>query len=106
MQRQETSSAVRDGQDEQRHGERQAQELVEIVTPRTNAAAITAAENLLASVSLPAPFSLEIGATAGQRWLLARAGTPAMRRHLEQQVGAFYPQAELRPLDCERVPGF
>ncbi len=80
-------------------------ELVEIVTPRTNMATITPAENLIAAISLPEPFSLEIAASHHARWFLARAGSVAMRRHLESQVAVAYPQTELRPLDVERYPG-
>ncbi len=80
-------------------------ELVEIVTPRTNTATITPAENLIAAISLPEPFSLEIAASHTARWFLARAGSVAMRRHLESQVAVAYPQTELRPLDVERYPG-
>jgi hypothetical protein len=80
-------------------------ELVEIVTPRTNLATITAAENLFAAVALAESFSLEIAATRQTRRFLARAGSPAMRRHLEDQLAVAYPQAELRRLDLERDPG-
>ncbi len=80
-------------------------ELVEIVTPRTNAACITPAENLLAAISLAEPFSLEIAATHEARWFLARAGSAAMVRHLEDQLAVAYPQAELRRLDAQRYPG-
>jgi len=80
-------------------------ELVEVVTPRTNAATMTPAENLFAAIPLAEPFGLEIAATSGARWFLARAGSPAMRQHLEDQLGAAYPQAELRRLDLDRYPG-
>src|SRR3954447_12353549 len=80
-------------------------ELVEIVTPRTNAACITPAENLFAAISVAEPFSLEIAATRDVRWFLARAGNSAMRRHLEDQLAVAYPQAELRRLDGARYPG-
>ena len=79
-------------------------ELLEVVTPRTNSATLTAAENFLAAISLPEPFSLEIAATSRARWFLARAGSEAMRRHLEGQLGAAYPQAEIRRLDLARYP--
>ncbi len=82
-----------------------ARELVEIITPRTNVATSTPAENLLAAISLPEPFSLEIVGTASARWFLARAGTLAARRHLEAQLAVAYPQADLRPLDVDRYPG-
>lgn len=80
-------------------------ELVEVVTPRTNTAVMTPVENLLAAVSRPAPFSLEIAATTEARWFLARATSPAMRRHLVDLLGVAYPQAELRLLDLTRYPG-
>ncbi|MCC6178359.1 MAG: TraM recognition domain-containing protein [Chloroflexi bacterium] len=80
-------------------------ELVEIVTPRTNAAVITPAENLLAAISPAEPFGLEITATAQARRFVARAASTAMRQHLEDQLGVAYPQAELRRLDVERFPG-
>ena len=35
---------------------RPAYSLTEVVTPRTNAATVSAAENMLAAVSLPEPF--------------------------------------------------
>src|SRR5919202_4813106 len=80
-------------------------ELVEIVTPRTNNAMITPAENLFAAISLPGAFSLEIAATHTARWFLARASSPAMRHHLEAQLAVAYPQAHLRELDTVRYPG-
>lgn len=80
-------------------------ELVEIVTPRTNTAVITPAENLFAAISRAEPFSLEIVATRQARWFLARAKNVAMRQHLEDQLGAAYPQADLRRLDLHRFPG-
>ncbi|HVA86417.1 MAG TPA: DUF87 domain-containing protein, partial [Candidatus Saccharimonadales bacterium] len=80
-------------------------ELFEIVTPRTNVASVTAAENLLAAIAVDLPFSLEIAVTRQQRWFLARADSPTMRAQLETQVAVAYPQARLRPLDLERYPG-
>jgi hypothetical protein len=80
-------------------------ELVEIVTPRTNTATITPAENLIAAISMPEPFSLEIAATRNARWFLARTGSVAMRRHVENQVAVAYPQSQLRSLDLEQQPG-
>ncbi len=90
---------------ERRRAQEARPELVEVVTPRTNAAIVTPAENLLAAISLREPFALEIAATDSARWFVARAESPAMRRHLEDQLAVAYPQAELRPLDAERFPG-
>ena len=81
-----------------------AVELTEVVAPRTNTAAITAAENLLAGASLPEPFSLEVAATCETRWFLIRTGSPTLRLHLERRLGAAYPQAEIRALDVARHP--
>jgi len=80
-------------------------ELIEIVTPRTNRASITAAENLLAAISFRQPFSLEIAVTREQRWFLARADDAGMRAQLVSQLAVAYPQARLRQLDLERYPG-
>jgi hypothetical protein len=78
---------------------------VEVVPPRTNAAMVTPVENLLAAISRDESFGLEIAGTSTARWFLARAGTPAMRRHLEAQLAVAYPQAALRRLDPGRLPG-
>src|SRR4051812_6515231 len=82
----------------------QSPQVLEVVTPRTNAATITPAENFLAALSLRESFSLEIAATRTARWFLVRAGSAAMRRHLEEQLAAAYPQATLRPLDAAHIP--
>src|SRR5437763_806629 len=88
-----------------RRGSPLGNELVEVVTPRTSAATITPAENLLAAISLDEPFSLELAATPDVRWFLARASGDAMLRHVADQVGVAYPQAALRPLDVTHYPG-
>jgi hypothetical protein len=88
------------------HGARRAPsaapELLEVITPRTNHAVITPAENLFANLSPLAaaePFSLEIAAMRNARWFVVRAAGPVARTHVEQQLGAAYPQASFRPLD-------
>jgi hypothetical protein len=78
--------------------------LIEIVSPRTNAAALTSAENLLAAVALAEPFSLEIAADDSRRQFLARAASERMRQHLASQLGAAYPQADFRPVEPEADP--
>ncbi len=79
-------------------------ELIEVVTPRTNAAIITPSENFFAATALAEPFALEIAATATTRRFLARARSATTRRHLMEQLAAAYPQAELRELDTEHFP--
>jgi len=73
-------------------------EVVEVVTPRTNLATLASAENLFAAIGLAEPFSLEMSADRSQRRFLVRASTGRVRHQLESQIGAAYPQAELRPL--------
>ena len=69
-------------------------QVVEIITPRTNQAAIAAAENLLAALSPAAePFALEIAATREARWFQLRAVTTEALTQLQEQVGVAYPQA-------------
>src|SRR5438067_4350583 len=70
--------------------------IAEVVTPRTNLATLTSAENLFAAIGLAEPFSLEISADHDRRRFLVRAGNARVRQQLESQLGAAYPQAELR----------
>src|SRR5437868_14046137 len=79
-------------------------ELVEVITPRTNEACLTSAENLLAAIAVAEPFSLEITADHVARRFVLRAQTPGMRQHLEGQLGATYPQAGLRPIEAALDP--
>src|SRR6266571_1657029 len=79
-------------------------DVVEVVTPRTNLATLTSAENLFAAIALAEPFSLEIAADGTCRQFLIRAAGPGMRQQLESQLGAAYPQAELRPLNPDTDP--
>src|SRR6266545_2782882 len=78
--------------------------LVEVVTPRTNLASLTSAENMLATVSVPEPFALEIAADHQTRRFLMRTAADGMRQHLEGQIGAAYPQAALRAVDANGDP--
>lgn len=70
---------------------------IEIVTPRTNDAAITPLENLLAGFAPTGRFALEIAATTGRHRFLARAASADDAEQLIDQLGAAYPQADLRP---------
>ena len=72
--------------------------------PRTNAAALSSAEHLFASIALHEPCSLEIAADQQRRQFLMRASSVRMRQQLLSQLGAAYPQAELRPLPPEDDP--
>jgi hypothetical protein len=90
-----------------------AEELLEVVTPRMNAAVITPAEHLCAALALGddldtaaaiAPVSLEIAGDHRGRRFLARAASAAERRDVVGQLGAAYPQAMLRPLGADEDP--
>jgi Helicase HerA, central domain len=78
--------------------------LFEVVTPRTNTATLSSAENLFASIALDEPCSFEIAADRAQRRFLIRAlGTP-MGRQLLSQTAAAYPQADLRAVAAHDDP--
>src|SRR5439155_22663625 len=79
-------------------------DVVEVITPRTNLATLASAENLFAAIAVAEPFALEIAADRTRRQFLIRAAGPRVRQQLESQLGAAYPQAELRPLDPEADP--
>src|SRR2546426_7655465 len=77
--------------------------VLEIVTPRTNAARLSPAEHLFSALVLQAgatdggPVSLEISADSGRRRFLARTSVSSEQRRVAGQLGAAYPQAVLRP---------
>jgi hypothetical protein len=76
--------------------------LLEVVTPRTNAALLSSAEHLFGALALSpdaGPLALEISADHERRRFLVRASTAASQRRLAGQLGAAYPQTELRLLD-------
>ncbi len=87
-----------------------AEQLLEIVTPRTNAALISPAENLCAALTLHTrapgggPVGLEIVADHERRRFLVRTETALQQRQLRGQVGAAYPQAMLRSLGPTTLP--
>src|SRR5438132_7306908 len=78
--------------------------VAEVITPRTNVAALTSAENLFAALALSEPLSLEIAADHRSRRFLVRTATTAMHRHVASQLAAAYPQADLRAIDSAVDP--
>ena len=78
--------------------------VVEVVTPRTNMATLTSAENFFASMAVGEPFCVELAADSSRRRFLVRAATPGVRDQLLAQLGAAYPQAEFRMLSAEKDP--
>src|SRR5215213_6334396 len=89
-----------------RRGRRTAAHVVEVVTPRTNLAALTSAENLLASIALAEPFSLEIATDSAKRRFLVRAGSEQVRDQLSSQLAAAYPQADVRRIERRLDPAY
>ena len=87
-----------------------AEQVTEVVTPRTNTALLSSAEHMFAGLTLQAnaadgaPVSLEIVADNERRRFLVRTGTPAQQRRVSAQLGAAYPQAALRPFDQATFP--
>jgi Helicase HerA, central domain len=79
-------------------------QLIEVVTPRTNSAALSSTENLLAAIALAEPFALEIHADQSRRRFLVRSGSERMRQQLASQLAAAYPQSDLRPLPLDSDP--
>lgn len=76
----------------------------EIVTPRTNAAALSSAENFFASLALGVPVAMEMAGDRDRRRFLVRALGPSMGQQLVSQLGAAYPQADLRRLAASDDP--
>lgn len=87
-----------------------SEQLLEVVTPRTNAALISPAENMCGALTLHTgapgggPVALEIVADGERSRFLVRTHTAADQSQLRGQVGAAYPQATLRSLEAATLP--
>jgi hypothetical protein len=91
------------------NAERPAEHVLEVVTPRTNAARLTSAEHLFGTLvprgeHEPEPVSLEIVGDADQRRFLVRTPSASGLRRVGSQLGAAYPQAVLRPFQSATFP--
>src|SRR5947209_625909 len=85
-----------------------AEHMLEIVTPRTNAARLTSAEHLFGALGAgtagdAAPVSLEIVGDAERRRFLVRTSSSTELRRVAGQLGSAYPQAILRPFDASAL---
>src|SRR5918911_865062 len=76
-------------------------QLVEIVSPRTNAANYTALEHFFAALAGLGSVSLEIAGDTQARRFYARLAGNGARERLEAPLGAAYPQARLRPAPAD-----
>jgi hypothetical protein len=87
-----------------------ADHVLEVVTPRTNLARLSAAEHLFGTLGSGGkgayePVSLEIlGDDADQRRFLVRATSAHALQRVASQLGAAYPQAMLRAFDPATFP--
>ena len=75
--------------------------LLEVITPRTNAARLTPAEHLLGAISVHAamqdgPVAFEIAGDQERRRFLVRTGSAGQQQRVAAQFAAAYPQAALR----------
>lgn len=87
-----------------------AEHLLDVVTPRTNAALISPAEHLCAGLSVDTgspgggPVALEIVADDERCRFVIRAQSELQVQRLRGQVGAAYPQAALRAMNGASFP--
>jgi hypothetical protein len=88
-----------------------SEQLLEVVTPRTNAALISPAENMCGALTLHTAtpgggaVALEIVADGERSRFLVRTDTKTQQHQLRGQVAAAYPQATLRSLEPASLPG-
>ena len=82
---------------------RRAPALLAVTPPRTGERTLLGVENLLQSIAVPEPFSLELAATTEGVTLLARCQDD---RVVRSQVSAHYPQARLRQVPGDEDPIF
>ena len=81
--------------------EKPIQKLLAITPPRTGERTLLGVENMLQSIAVPEPFSLEIMGDSGGVTLMARCRD---RSVVEQQISAHYPQALIDEVGPERDP--
>ena len=87
-------------------GERQAKKppaLLAVTPPRTGERTLLGVENLLQSIAVPEPFSLEIAGDMDGVTLLARCQDDQVVRG---QLSAHYPQARIREVPVDEDPIF
>ena len=78
-----------------------ATRLLAVTPPRTGERTLLGVENLLGSIAVPEPFSLEIAGDAAGVTLLARCREGSF---VKQQLGVHYPQARVAEVSPEDDP--
>ena len=82
---------------------RRAPALLAVTPPRTGERTLLGVENLLQSIAVPEPFSLELAGDADGVTLLARCQDDQVVR---SQLSAHYPQARIRQVPVDDDPIF
>ena len=82
---------------------RRAPALLAVTPPRTGERTLLGVENLLQSIAVPEPFSLELAGDMDGVTLLARCQDDQVVR---QQLSAHYPQARIRQVSVDDDPIF
>ena len=82
-------------------GEKPAVKLMAVTPPRSGERTMLGVQNLVESIAVPEPFSLEIAGDADGVTLLARCREGSFVR---QQVGVHYPQARVNEVSAEDDP--
>jgi hypothetical protein len=87
-----------------------ATHMIEVITPRTNAARLSPAEHLFAAIGAHAamdedPVAFEIAGDKERRRFLVRTGSRAQQQRVAAQFGAAYPQASLRSSESTTLVG-
>src|SRR5579864_559236 len=73
-----------------------AVEILELVSPRTNAAGYTSVEHVFAALSRDGGNAMEIGGDSTARRFYVRVGGAYTRRLVQAQISAAYPQTQAR----------
>ena len=81
--------------------EKNAPVLLAVTPPRTGERTMLGVENMLQSIAVPEPFSLELAGDADGVTLMARCLDD---RVVRQQISSHYPQARVRRIDPDRDP--
>ena len=84
-----------------KNGEEKKPVLLAVTPPRTGERTMLGVENMLQSIAVPEPFSLELAGDADGVTLMARCLDDQVVRG---QIAAHYPQARIQKVDPEEAP--
>ena len=84
-----------------KNGEEKRPVLLAVTPPRTGERTMLGVENMLQSIAVPEPFSLELAGDADGVTLMARCLDDQVVRG---QIAAHYPQARIQKVDPEEAP--